>query len=130
MEKKNAEFWRVMRFIVVGFSNFLIISITVWVMMKVLDFSLVPANVTAYSIALVNNFIWNKVWVFKAKGGNLAKEIVLNLAAYGTAYLLQLAFSFSMTEWVGMNEFVAQFLGLFIFGATNFILNKKLTFKA
>lgn len=120
---------RIFRFAVVGFSNFLIISFFVWLMMDVFHRDMVIANVIAYSVALVNNFIWNKIWVFKAKGGNLIKEIALNLIAYGMAYLLQLGFSFSMVEWVGLNEYLAQFLGLFIFGATNFIMNKMLTFK-
>lgn len=127
--KNREELMRIVRFAVVGFSNFLIISLFVWLMMEVFHRDMVIANVIAYSIALVNNFVWNKVWVFRAKGGNLLKEIALNLIAYGTAYLLQLGFSFSMVEWVGLNEYMAQFLGLFIFGATNFIMNKMLTFK-
>lgn len=127
--KNREELMRIVRFAVVGFSNFLIISLFVWLMMEVFHRDMVIANVIAYSVALVNNFVWNKVWVFRAKGGNLLKEIALNLIAYGTAYLLQLGFSFSMVEWVGLNEYMAQFLGLFIFGATNFIMNKMLTFK-
>lgn len=107
---------RIFRFAVVGFSNFLIISFFVWLMMEVFHRDMVIANVIAYSVALVNNFIWNKVWVFKAKGGNLIKEIALNLIAYGTAYLLQLGFSFSMVELVGFNEYLAQFLGFLFLG--------------
>ena len=87
------------------------------------------ANITAYAIALVNNFVWNKLWVFRARGGNLGREIALNLIAYGTAYLLQLGCSFALADLLGMNEYVAQFIGLFVFGATNFIMNKLLTFK-
>ena len=125
----NEEFLRVMRFIVVGFSNFVIISLTVWIMMHLCQADMLPANITAYAIALVNNFVWNKLWVFRARGGNLLREIALNLIAYGTAYLLQLGCSFALADLLGMNEYVAQFIGLFVFGATNFIMNKLLTFK-
>ncbi|MDD5870021.1 MAG: hypothetical protein PUC77_00850 [Bacteroidales bacterium] len=43
--------------------------------------------------------------------------------------MLQLGCSFALADLLGMNEYVAQFIGLFIFGATNFIMNKLLTFK-
>ena len=129
MMSSNEEFLRVMRFVVVGFSNFVIISLTVWIMMHLCKADMLPANITAYAIALVNNFVWNKLWVFRARGGNLLREIALNLIAYGTAYLLQLGCSFALADLLGMNEYVAQFIGLFVFGATNFIMNKLLTFK-
>lgn len=129
MMSSNEEFLRVMRFVVVGFSNFVIISLTVWIMMHLCQADMLPANITAYAIALVNNFVWNKLWVFRARGGNLLREIALNLIAYGTAYLLQLGCSFALADLLGMNEYVAQFIGLFVFGATNFIMNKLLTFK-
>ena len=129
MMSHNEEFLRVMRFVVVGFSNFVIISLTVWIMMHLCQADMLPANITAYAIALVNNFVWNKLWVFRARGGNLLREIALNLIAYGTAYLLQLGCSFALADLLGMNEYVAQFIGLFVFGATNFIMNQLLTFK-
>lgn len=129
MMSRNEEFLRVMRFVVVGFSNFVIILLTVWIMMHLCQADMLPANITAYAIALVNNFVWNKLWVFRARGGNLLREIALNLIAYGTAYLLQLGCSFALADLLGMNEYVAQFIGLFVFGATNFIMNKLLTFK-
>ena len=129
MMSRNEEFLRVMRFVVVGFSNFVIISLSVWIMMHLCQADMLPANITAYAIALVNNFVWNKLWVFRARGGNLLREIALNLIAYGTAYLLQLGCSFALADLLGMNEYVAQFIGLFVFGATNFIMNKLLTFK-
>ena len=34
-----------------------------------------------------------------------------------------------MVELGGLNEYLAQFLGLFVYGAVNFIMNKQLTFK-
>ena len=126
---RNEGFLRVMRFVGVGFSNVVIISLTVWIMMHLCQADMLPANITAYAIALVNNFVWNKLWVFRARGGNLLREIALNLIAYGTAYLLQLGCSFALADLLGMNEYVAQFIGLFVFGATNFIMNKLLTFK-
>lgn len=126
---KKEEFNRVLRFCVVGFSNFVIISLTVWIMMHLLEKTVYVANVVAYTLAIASSFVWNKVWVFKASHGSVAREIALYLLAFACAYLLQFAFLCCMVELVGLNEYLAQFLGLFVFGATNFLMNKLLTFK-
>lgn len=97
-------------------------------MMGVLHHDYIAANACAYSIAIASSFIWNKLWVFQSSGGSLAKEILLYLAAFGCAYLLQFIFLYSLVEYAGINKYVAQFLGLFVFGATNFMMNKLLTF--
>ena len=45
MEKEEVN--RILRFCVVGFSNFVIISLTVWVMMHLLDKTVYVSNVVA-----------------------------------------------------------------------------------
>lgn len=127
MEKEEVN--RILRFCVVGFSNFVIISLTVWIMMHLLGKTVYVANVVAYTLAIASSFVWNKIWVFKSAHGSVAREILFYLMAFGCAYLLQLVFLFCMVEFAGLNEYLAQFLGLFVFGATNFTMNKLLTFK-
>ena len=127
MEKEEVN--RILRFCVVGFSNFVIISLTVWVMMHLLDKTVYVSNVVAYTLAIASSFVWNKIWVFKSRQGKVVREIMLYLTAFGCASALQFAFLCCMVELAGLNEYLAQFLGLFVFGATNFIMNKLLTFK-
>ncbi len=126
---RKEEYLRILRFCVVGFGNFLIISLTVWIMMHLLGKDVYVANVCAYAIAITVSFVFNKLWVFNSHGGKLVKEILLYLSAFGCAYLLQFVFLFCMVEFVGINEYWAQFAGLFVFGATNFTMNKLLTFR-
>ena len=123
------ELNRILRFCVVGFSNFVIISLTVWIMMHLLGKDVYVSNVVAYTLAVASSFIWNKIWVFEASNGKLVNEILLYLTAFGCAYLLQFVFLYCMVEFVRLNEYISQFLGLFVFGATNFMMNKFLTFK-
>lgn len=120
---------RLIRFIIVGFSNFIIISLTVWIMMSLLRQGLYESNVCAYTLAICSSFYWNKRWVFQSKGGNVKREITLFLTAFGCAYLLQVLFVFIMCELLNLNEYLAQFLGLFVFGAVNFLMNKFVTFQ-
>lgn len=98
-------------------------------MMHILEKNYIAANVCAYTLAIASSFVWNKTWVFKSHEKSWQRELLLYLAAFGCAYSLQFAFLYSMVEFVGLNKYLAQFLGLFIFGATNFIFNKLLTFR-
>ena len=34
-----------------------------------------------------------------------------------------------MVELLGLHEYLAQFLGLFVYGAVNFMMNRKVTFR-
>lgn len=119
---------RIIRFIIVGTLNALIMSLIVWLMMDELGIDYRPANVTAYVVAQVNNFFWSKYWVFSSRSGRLCHEVPLFLLAFGCAYGAQFLGLLLMVEILGLNEYLAQFLGLFIYGAVNFLMNKRMTF--
>lgn len=119
---------RILRFAIVGSSNALITAIVIWVLMDNLDCNYLWSNVAGYVAALVNNFFWSKYWVFSSKEGNFWKEIPLFMLAFGCAYTIQFLFLLMMVELIGLDEYLGQFLGLFIYGTVNFIMNKKVTF--
>ena len=108
---------RIFRFIVIGTMNALIMALVVWLMMREMSFEgdYMVANVTAYIIAQIHNFIW--------------KQILFFCSAFGVAYTAQFLFLILLVEGLDVNEYLAQFLGLFIYGAANFIANKKITFQ-
>jgi putative flippase GtrA len=122
------ESTRIIRFILIGTLNFLIIASVVWLMMKVLGCNYKVSNVTAYVIAQTNNFCWSKYWVFSSGRGRLWREIILFLIAFGCAYGAQFLCLLLMVEVLSVNVYLAQFLGLFIYGAVNYMMNRKLTF--
>ena len=112
---------RILRFAIVGSSNALITALVIWILMDIL---------AGYVAALVNNFFWSKYWVFSSGKGNFWKEIPLFLIAFGCAYATQFIFLLLMVEVIDLNEYLGQFLGLFVYGAVNFMMNKRLTFKS
>ena len=113
---------RILRFAIVGSSNALITALVIWILMW--------SNMAGYVAALVNNFFWSKYWVFSSGKGNFWKEIPLFLIAFGCAYATQFIFLLLMVEVIDLNEYLGQFLGLFVYGAVNFMMNKRLTFKS
>lgn len=124
---------RIFRFIVIGTMNALIMALVVWLMMREMSFEgdYMVANVTAYIIAQIHNFIWCKYWIFpvEKRKNNVWKQILFFCSAFGVAYTAQFLFLILLVEGLDVNEYLAHFLGLFIYGAANFIANKKITFQ-
>ena len=77
---------------------------------------------------LINNFFWSKYWVFSAGKGFYARQAILFLLAFACAYGAQVLVLLAMVEGAGWDEFISQFPSLFIYGAVNFLMNKKITF--
>lgn len=119
---------RIVRFIIVGTLNALITALVIWVLMEGLDCNYLWSNVAGYVAALINNFFWSKYWIFSSRAGKFYREIPLFLVAFGLAYGLQFLSLLMMVEWLDLNEYLAQFLGLFVYGAVNFTVNRRLTF--
>lgn len=123
------ETTRIIRFAVIGTLNALITAATIGIMMGVLGIHYLASNVTAYVLAQTHNFIWCKYWIFPTdKKSNTWRQVLLFLIAFGMAYLAQFLFIVILVEWLSCNEYLAQFLGLFVYGAVNFLMNKKVTF--
>ena len=122
---------RIFRFAVIGTLNALITAFVIWLMMDELSYDYIPANITAYVVAQIHNFIWSKYWIFRIenKKNNIWKQMLLFCSAFGLAYSAQFLFLVTLVECGDVNEYLAQFLGLFIYGTVNFIVNKKLTFR-
>lgn len=119
---------RIVRFVLIGTLNALITALVIWLMMEELDCNYIATNITAYIVAQLNNFFWSKYWVFKSRDGRFRREIPLFLIAFVCAYASQFLALLLMVEILDLNEYLAQFLGLFVYGAVNFMMNKKVTF--
>ena len=123
------ETTRIFRFAVIGTLNALITAATVGVLMGVFDVHYLASNIAAYILAQTHNFIWCKYWIFPTdKKSNTWRQELLFLIAFGMAYLAKFLFIVVLVEWLSCNEYLAQFLGLFVYGAVNFLMNKRVTF--
>ena len=122
---------RIFRFAVIGTLNALITAFVIWLMMDELSYDYIPANITAYVVAQIHNFIWSKYWIFpiENKKNNIWKQMLFFCSAFGLAYSAQFLFLVTLVECGDVIEYLAQFLVLFIYGTVNFIVNKKLTFR-
>ena len=128
-KRQVKESVRIFRFIVIGTMNALIMALVVWLMMKEMSFDgdYMVANITAYLIAQIHNFIWCKYWIFPVenKKNSIWKQILLFCSAFAVAYTAQFLFLVLLVEGLDVNEYLAQFLGLFIYGGANLDVYKR-----
>lgn len=123
------ESTRIMRFALVGTMNALITASVVWALMDGLHVNYMLSNVVAYVVAQIHNFLWCKYWIFPThKKSNTWQQVLLFSIAFGMAYGSQFFFLVTLVEALRCNEYLAQFLGLFVYGGVNFLMNKRVTF--
>jgi len=89
----------------------------------------IVAAVVAFVVALVNNFVWNRLWTFRAHDGHAgfqaARFVVVSLAAFA----FNLAVLYALVEGAGMAKVPAQALAIAAATPMNFIGNKLWSFK-
>ena len=99
--------------------NALIMALVVWLMMKEISFDgdYMVANITAYLIAQIHNFIWCKYWIFPVenKKNSLWKQILLFCSAFGVAYTAQFLFLILLVEGLDVNFWACLFMEVPIF---------------
>lgn len=125
------ESTRILRFAVIGTANALITAGGVFLMMEIFHCDYLISNVVGYLVAQIHNFLWSSFWIFPAqfREHSLGKRIILFSIAVALAYSAQFVFLILLVEGLHMNEYLAQFLGLFVYGVVNFIINRNITFK-
>ena len=89
---------RIFRFMIIGTVNALIMALIVWLIMKNLTFEgdYMVANVTAYIVAQIHNFIWCKYWIFPLetddKKNSIWHQMLFFIGAFALAYSAQFLF--------------------------------------
>ncbi|MGN0287711.1 MAG: GtrA family protein [Atopobiaceae bacterium] len=128
----NERFGQVFKFGIVGVSN-TIISYVVYAVLVFFGMHYLVANVIAYFAGVVNSFIWNSKFVFKAEDDpnrNPAKVFVKTLAA--SAFTGLVINNLLLILWVNvlnLSEYIGPILNLAVTFPLNYVLNKYWAYK-
>lgn len=115
---------------IVGVGNTVITAVVIWVMMKGLGCSDVVSNVVGYAAGVLNSFIWNKQWTFRATGAGWASSAVRFGVVFGICYLLQLGLLMWLNAHLTIDPYYNQLIAMAFYTVINFVMNKLYTFKA
>ncbi|MCL2224330.1 MAG: GtrA family protein [Defluviitaleaceae bacterium] len=125
MKKLFVQF---VKFGIVGVSN-TAVNLAVYYLLVAIGVHYVIASVCAFVVSVLNAFFWSRKFVFKESESSARVQLAKSYAAYGFTFLLSLGTLVLMVEVLGISEFLAPLLNLFITVPLNFLINKFWTFK-
>lgn len=118
---------KLIKFGFVGIIN-TIINLIIFNILIYFGMNYIVANSIGFIVGMVNSYMWNNIWVFKAKSKSpktIIKFIIVNLIVLGINNLLL----FILVKEFGLNKTVAQIMVLVITTLVNFLGNRFWTFK-
>jgi putative flippase GtrA len=125
--RRPANWYQLFKFGLVGASGYVVNLSTFAVLTQALDMHHIPAAVIAFCIAVTNNFVWNRIWTFRATEGHPGFQA----ARFLTVSMIALGLNLAVLETLvtaGLREVPAQALAVAVAMPVNFIGNKLWTF--
>lgn len=134
-----------MRYLMVGVMNTVVTLVVIFICKSKLGVNPWVSNAIGYVAGLINSFIWNKLWVFNARGNKHALPEAIKFAVgFLLCYGIQLLTTWFLTVPMDLGEMLqwtiggmtitgyglATFIGMGVYTVANFIFNRLVTFRA
>jgi putative flippase GtrA len=120
---------QLLRFGMVGASGYAVNLAVFGALVHLADVDYRLAATAAFLVAVVNNFLWNRVWTFAARDGHAgfqaARFLLVSLAAFGVNLLILAA----LVDAGGLPKLEAQAIAIAAATPLSFIGNKLWTFR-
>lgn len=128
--RKQSNWSQLVRFGAVGASGYMI-NLGVFSLLvhgAALDKGI--AATAAFVVALNNNFVWNRVWTFRAGDGHAGFQAVRFCVVSLAAFAFNLVVLYALVDGLGWAEVPAQAFAIAAATPLNFLGNKLWSFKA
>ena len=129
-ELRRASNWaQLVRFGLVGASGYLVNLAVFWLALRAkVDYR--AAATVAFVVALVNNFVWNRLWTFRDAPGRLEGQAFRFVLVSTGAFLVSLAMLSVLVRDAGVPELPAQAASIIAVTPLSFLANKLWSFRA
>jgi putative flippase GtrA len=117
------------KFLLVGLSGYIVNLAVFTFSLEVLGVHHIAAATIAFSVAVTNNFWWNRHWTFAARGGHAGFQAARFLTVSVVAFLIQVAILELLITSAGTPKVLAQAISLVLATPVNFIGNKLWSFR-
>ena len=126
---------------VVGALNTILTLIVIFLCKSMLDMNPDVANAIGYVAGVINSFLWNRAWVFKAGDGSISRQAVKFLVGFAVCYILQFGVVWVLNQstfgdirldlagFVLSGYGIATLIGMIVYTLSNFLFNRVVTFK-
>ena len=134
------EFFRFVKYCLVGVLNTLLTLGVIFVSKSILELNPYVCNALGYAVGVTNSFLWNKKWVFRSAGG-MRSEALRFLCGFAVCYALQFAvvwalnrstfgdIEISLAVFTLSGYGLATLIGNVVYTVANFLYNRFFTFK-
>jgi putative flippase GtrA len=124
-KRKNWE--QLAKFCLVGVSGYVVNLAVYTVLLDGAGLHYISAAVGSFLVAVTNNYLWNRLWTFRAQRGGVAYQGMRFLVVSTMALLANLAV-LQLLVTVGLGEVVAQAIAIVLVTPVNFVGNKLWSF--
>jgi putative flippase GtrA len=125
--RRRANWEQLVKFCVVGATGYVVNLAVYAVLLSVFDLHYAPAAVGSFLVAVTNNYLWNRLWTFRAQRGGVAYQGARFFVVSTAALLANLAVLEILVS-LGLGEFVAQAIAIVLVTPVNFVGNKLWSF--
>jgi putative flippase GtrA len=124
-KRKNWE--QLAKFCAVGATGYLVNLAVYALLLDVVGLHYLSAAVGSFLVAVTNNYLWNRLWTFRAQRGAVAYQGVRFFVVSTAALLANLAVLEILVS-LGLGEFVSQAIAIVLVTPVNFVGNKLWSF--
>jgi dolichol-phosphate mannosyltransferase len=128
--RKPSNWMQLVRFGVVGASGYAVNLVVFALLVHAGSVDYKLAAVAAFVVALSNNFVWNRLWTFRASGGHAGFQAVRFCVVSLVAFGFNLAVLYLLVEGLGVSAVPAQAFAIAAATPLNFVGNKLWSFRA
>ena len=126
--RKPHNWWQLARFCMVGASGYVVNLCVFAACVGMLDLHHLVAATVAFVAAVTNNFWWNRLWTFRARGGHAGFQAARFFTVSVVAFLFAAAVLEVLVSVAGVAELPAQAISIIVATPLNFIGNKMWSF--
>jgi dolichol-phosphate mannosyltransferase len=126
--RKPHNWLQLVKFCVVGASGYVVNLCVFAVCVEVLDLHHLVAATVAFVVAVMNNFLWNRHWTFRAGRGHAGFQAARFFTVSVAAFLFAASILELLVSVVGVAELPAQAISIVMATPLNFIGNKMWSF--
>jgi dolichol-phosphate mannosyltransferase len=125
--RRRHNWEQLVKFCVVGATGYVVNLAVYTLLLRGLDVHYIPAAMCSFLVAVTNNYLWNRLWTFRAQRGHVAYQgvrflVVSTLALGANLLVLHLLVTY------GLDKVLAQAIAIVLVTPINFVGNKLWSF--
>lgn len=117
------------RYIIIGTIGFSIDLITTYTLRDIYNLNQYFANSIGITLAIFNNFFFNKYWTFQEKNGNIFKQLSLFILVSGIGLLTNSLLIWVFHEYLLITFYLSKIMAIVMLVCWNYFVNQSLTFR-